>query len=230
MQKVKLIAIFKFASSLKFLFTAKKLYRLSKLTLKEGINELNVKRAKAFNPPTVFFHVLFIFWRANQPVKLVIIMFNQFITSGSSRFQSPARTSLLVHTMSKEDVNDVSLELIKAGNHDDNFEQMALEERYNSKKDSEAHVELEVVHDERKNWNTKAEYLFATLGFSVGFGNLWRFPYLCQKNGGGKKKILSILSCISYIGMCYPEGYSLRKQPTYVSRGRHLSPRKTTSE
>jgi len=125
--------------------------------------------------------------------------------------------------MSKEDVNDVSLELIKAGNHDDNFEQMALEERYNSKKDSVAHVE--VVHDERKNWNTKAEYLFATLGFSVGFGNLWRFPYLCQKNGGGAFLIPYFLSLILLgIPLFFLElaiGQRIRKGPIGVWKAIH---------
>ena len=44
--------------------------------------------------------------------------------------------------------------------------------------------EMEVI--ERQTWGSKAEYILATVGFAVGFGNLWRFPYLCQKNGGGK--------------------------------------------
>ena len=39
---------------------------------------------------------------------------------------------------------------------------------------------------ECKTWGNKAQSVLAMLGFSVGFGNVWRFPYLCQKNGGGK--------------------------------------------
>ena len=38
----------------------------------------------------------------------------------------------------------------------------------------------------RQTWANKADYILATIGFAVGFGNLWRFPYLCQKNGGGR--------------------------------------------
>ncbi|XP_028652946.1 sodium-dependent neutral amino acid transporter SLC6A17 [Erpetoichthys calabaricus] len=39
--------------------------------------------------------------------------------------------------------------------------------------------------DERPAWNSKLQYILAQVGFSVGLGNVWRFPYLCQKNGGG---------------------------------------------
>ncbi|XP_056462445.1 sodium-dependent neutral amino acid transporter SLC6A17-like [Gadus chalcogrammus] len=39
--------------------------------------------------------------------------------------------------------------------------------------------------DGRPAWNSKLQYILAQVGFSVGLGNVWRFPYLCQKNGGG---------------------------------------------
>lgn len=41
------------------------------------------------------------------------------------------------------------------------------------------------VEDERPVWSSKLQYILAQVGFSVGLGNVWRFPYLCQKNGGG---------------------------------------------
>ncbi|XP_074710683.1 sodium-dependent neutral amino acid transporter B(0)AT2-like isoform X2 [Strix uralensis] len=45
----------------------------------------------------------------------------------------------------------------------------------------------------RPAWTSKAQYILAQLGFSVGLGNVWRFPYLCHQNGGGAFLLLYLL-------------------------------------
>ncbi|XP_036266385.1 sodium-dependent neutral amino acid transporter B(0)AT1 [Pipistrellus kuhlii] len=79
--------------------------------------------------------------------------------------------------------------------------------------------QLEVLEKEeassRPKWDNKAQYMLTCVGFCVGLGNVWRFPYLCQSHGGGAFMIpFLILLVVEGVPLLYLEfaiGQRLRR-------------------
>nr|XP_049587216.1 solute carrier family 6 member 19b isoform X1 [Syngnathus scovelli] len=81
-----------------------------------------------------------------------------------------------------------------------------------------SHQQLEKLEQEgsgdRQKWDNKAQYMLTCVGFCVGLGNVWRFPYLCQSHGGGAFMIpfliLLVLEGIPLLHLEFAIGQRLR--------------------
>lgn len=95
-----------------------------------------------------------------------------------------------------------------------------LENRIPSYEDLEK-METEEVGD-RPKWDNKAQYILTCVGFCIGIGNVWRFPYLCQSHGGGAflipYLILLVLEGMPLLLLEFAIGQRLRKGSVGVWR------------
>jgi SNF family Na+-dependent transporter len=52
----------------------------------------------------------------------------------------------------------------------------------------------------RQEWANSCEFFLSALGYAVGLGNVWRYPYLCYENGGGVF-IIPYFVCVLFLGI-----------------------------
>ena len=61
---------------------------------------------------------------------------------------------------------------------------------------------MEQHHHERSTFSGKLGFVLSAAGASVGLGNIWRFPYLAAKYGGGIFLLIYIILAMTF-------GYSM---------------------
>ena len=72
-------------------------------------------------------------------------------------------------------------------------------------------------NDNRGSFSGKIGYVLSAAGASVGLGNIWRFPYLCAKYGGGIFLFVYIILALTF-------GYTMIVAETAIGRNTKKSP------
>ena len=71
--------------------------------------------------------------------------------------------------------------------------------------------------EKRGSFSGKIGFVLSAAGASVGLGNIWRFPYLCAKYGGGIFLIVYVLLALTF-------GYTMIVAETAIGRATNKSP------
>ena len=76
---------------------------------------------------------------------------------------------------------------------------------------------MEQHHHERSTFSGKLGFVLSAAGASVGLGNIWRFPYLAAKYGGGIFLLIYILLALTF-------GYTMIIAESAIGRMTRKSP------
>lgn len=63
-------------------------------------------------------------------------------------------------------------------------------------------ISSEETRIQSSSWSNELDLIINCIGYSVGLGNLWRFPFVAYKNGGGEMKYIYIFFRSLLICLC----------------------------
>ncbi|KAK6022847.1 hypothetical protein OSTOST_11444, partial [Ostertagia ostertagi] len=55
--------------------------------------------------------------------------------------------------------------------------------------------------ESRGAWGSQTQFILTCIGFSVGLGNLWRFPATAYENGGAAAFVVPYVICSAIVGL-----------------------------